>query len=158
MPSALETLRLALAIEQSTVGGARDRGRAGTGRRACLSRGTCARWVSSGRGRRTSSATTKVPPGDGQVRLDLLYTGFSAGTELTFVKNTNPYLHFALGWGAGRVRGRRRRARIIRCRSSATWSAPSVSAEPGRQISPPGDVVGTTFGHKTGHTADPFRE
>jgi hypothetical protein len=33
------------------------------------------------------------PPGDGQVRLETLYTGFSAGTELTFVKGSNPYLH-----------------------------------------------------------------
>ena len=42
----------------------------------------------------------EAPPGDGQVRLDLLYTGFSAGTELTFVKNSNPYLHSR--WDAGR--------------------------------------------------------
>ena len=42
----------------------------------------------------------EAPPADGQVRLDLLYTGFSAGTELTFVKNTNPYLHSR--WDAAR--------------------------------------------------------
>ena len=40
------------------------------------------------------------PPGDGQVRLETLYTGFSAGTELTFYKASNPYLHSR--WDAGR--------------------------------------------------------
>ena len=40
------------------------------------------------------------PPNDGQVRLDTLYSGFSAGTELTFYKGTNPYLHSR--WDEGR--------------------------------------------------------
>ncbi len=30
------------------------------------------------------------PPEPGRVRLETLYTGFSAGTELTFVKNSSP--------------------------------------------------------------------
>ena len=42
------------------------------------------------------------PAGDGQVRLDLLYTGLSAGTELTFLKGTNPYLHSRWDDVAGR--------------------------------------------------------
>ena len=33
------------------------------------------------------------PAGPGEVRLDVRFTGFSAGTELTFLKGTNPYLH-----------------------------------------------------------------
>jgi len=37
------------------------------------------------------------PPGvtDGHFRVETLYTGLSAGTELTFYKGTNPYLHAA---------------------------------------------------------------
>ena len=34
-------------------------------------------------------------PAGGQFRLETLYTGLSAGTELTFFKGTNPYLHAA---------------------------------------------------------------
>ena len=34
-------------------------------------------------------------PTGGQFRLETLYTGLSAGTELTFFKGTNPYLHAA---------------------------------------------------------------
>ena len=41
------------------------------------------------------------PAGDGQVRLDLLYTGLSAGTELTFLKGSNPYLHSRWDDGQG---------------------------------------------------------
>lgn len=32
------------------------------------------------------------PPEQGQFRVSTLFTGFSAGTELTFVKGSNPYL------------------------------------------------------------------
>ena len=33
------------------------------------------------------------PPPEGHFRIETLYTGFSAGTELTFFKGTNPYTH-----------------------------------------------------------------
>ena len=33
------------------------------------------------------------PAPDGHLRLDLLYSGLSAGTELTILKGSNPYLH-----------------------------------------------------------------
>ena len=33
------------------------------------------------------------PLADGHFRVQTLYTGLSAGTELTFFKGTNPYLH-----------------------------------------------------------------
>jgi NADPH:quinone reductase-like Zn-dependent oxidoreductase len=96
------------------------------------------------------------PPGDEQVRLDMLYTGFSAGTELTFVKNTNPYLHAR--WDAGRgvfVHGEPQQhypvpflgymesARVV---ESNAWDYA------------PGDTIGAVFGHKTGHTVDPFHD
>jgi NADPH:quinone reductase-like Zn-dependent oxidoreductase len=96
------------------------------------------------------------PPGDGQVRLEMLYTGFSAGTELTFVKNSNPYLHSR--WDGGRgvfvpgeagmhypvpFLGYMESARVIESRTGGYE---------------PGDVIGTTFGHKSGHTANPFHD
>lgn len=96
------------------------------------------------------------PPGHGQVRLETLYTGFSAGTELTFMKHTNPY--FRSRWDADRgvfvpgepsigypvpFLGYMEVARVIESRSAAFT---------------PGQIVASTYAHKTGHTADPFRD
>ncbi len=82
--------------------------------------------------------------------------GFSAGTELTFVKDTNPYLHSR--WDGGRgvfvpgeaqqhypvpFLGYMESARVV---ESDAWDYA------------PGDVIGAVFGHKTGHTADPFHD
>ena len=96
------------------------------------------------------------PPGDGQVRLETLYTGFSAGTELTFVKGTNPYLHSR--WDGERgvfvpgeagmhypvpFMGYMEVARVIESRSPAFHA---------------GQVVASTYAHKSGHTADPYHD
>ena len=87
------------------------------------------------------------PEGPGQVRLETLYTGLSAGTELTFLKNTNPYLYSR--WDEARgvfvsgeagmhyplpFLGYMEVARVIAAQ------APGFAA---------GDVVAGTFGHKT---------
>ena len=96
------------------------------------------------------------PPGEGQVRLETLYTGFSAGTELTFVKNSNPYLHSR--WDAGR-------GVFVPGEASAHYPVPFLGYMECARVTEsrvpdfaPGDVVGTAFGHKTGHTADPFHD
>lgn len=96
------------------------------------------------------------PPGEGQVRLETLYTGFSAGTELTFLKGTNPYLRSR--WDGDRgvfvpdepgqrfpvpFLGYMEVARVTESRSPAFA---------------PGQVVAATYAHKTGHTADPFHD
>lgn len=96
------------------------------------------------------------PPGDGQVRLETLYTGFSAGTELTFVKGTNPYL--SARWDGERgvfipgeaglhypvpFLGYMEVARVTESRSPAFHA---------------GQVVATTYAHKSGHTANPFHD
>lgn len=93
------------------------------------------------------------PAGEGQLRLDLMYSGISAGTELTFLKGTNPYLHsrwddsrgvFVAGEPSARFPvnflGYMEVGRIIDARA------------PGFER---GEVLATTFGHKTGHTANP---
>ncbi|MDH2325822.1 zinc-binding alcohol dehydrogenase [Cereibacter sp. SYSU M97828] len=93
------------------------------------------------------------PAGDGQLRLDLMFTGISAGTELTFMKGTNPYLHSR--WDAGR-------GVFIPGEASAHYPvnflgymevARVIDAQAGGFAN--GDVLATTFGHKTGHTANP---
>ncbi|WP_345894225.1 zinc-binding dehydrogenase [Lichenifustis flavocetrariae] len=96
------------------------------------------------------------PPGEGQVRLETLYTGFSAGTELTFFKGTNPYLHSRwdgergvfISGEAGQhfpvpFLGYMEVARVVESRTPAFQA---------------GQVVSTTYAHKSGHTADPFHD
>lgn len=96
------------------------------------------------------------PPADGHVRLETLYTGFSAGTELTFMKNTNPYFHSRFDGGRGvfvenepdlrypvPFLGYMEVARVVESRTSGFAN---------------GEVVATTYAHKSGHTADPFHD
>jgi threonine dehydrogenase-like Zn-dependent dehydrogenase len=95
----------------------------------------------------------EAPPEQGEVRVDTLFTGLSAGTELTFLKGTNPFLHSS--WDAGRgvfVEGTPSRsypiqalgymevARVVDARSDAVRD---------------GDVVALAYGHRTGHVVDP---
>ncbi|WP_082490608.1 glycosyltransferase [Aureimonas sp. Leaf454] len=96
------------------------------------------------------------PPGDGQVRLDTLYTGFSAGTELTFYKNTNPYLHSR--WDGARgvfVPGEAGQHFPVPFLGYMEVARVSESRAPGFAA---GDVVASTYAHKSGHTADPFHD
>lgn len=96
------------------------------------------------------------PPGDGQVRLETLYSGFSAGTELTFLKNTNPY--FRSRWDGSR-------GLFFANEPSLHYPVPFLGyMEVARVLEartggfPEGGVVATTYAHKTGHTADPFHD
>lgn len=91
------------------------------------------------------------PPGDDQIRLETLYTGFSAGTELTFMKNTNPYLHSR--WDEGR-------SVFVPGEASQHFPVPFLGyMEVARVVEArgggfaEGDVVGATYAHKSGHTA-----
>ena len=91
------------------------------------------------------------PAGQGQVRLDTCFTGLSAGTELTFLKNTNPYLFSS--WDA--------EAGVFRDGAPALrYPVPFLGyMEVGQVIDAPdggfavGQMVAGTWGHKTGHTA-----
>ncbi len=96
------------------------------------------------------------PLEDGRFRVETLYTGLSAGTELTFFKGTNPYLHsrYDGAWGVFRDG-----------EPSAAYPVPFLGyMEVGRVTESrtdavrPGQIVGMTYGHKTGHTADPAHE
>jgi Zinc-binding dehydrogenase len=96
------------------------------------------------------------PPAEGQFRVDTLFTGFSAGTELTFVKGSNPYLHAR--WDA-------RYGMFLPGEASTQYPIPFLGyMEVGRvaQSCTPsvrtGDLLAMTYGHKTGHTADAAEE
>ena len=97
------------------------------------------------------------PPAEpGQVRLDLCYTGLSAGTELTFLKGTNPYL--TSSWDADAAMFRRDRPSVdypVRFMGYMEVARISDSKVEGFA---PGDIVATAFGHKTGHTATPAHD
>jgi predicted dehydrogenase/glycosyltransferase involved in cell wall biosynthesis/threonine dehydrogenase-like Zn-dependent dehydrogenase len=96
------------------------------------------------------------PPAEGQVRLETLYTGLSAGTELTFLKNTNPYFRSRFDGGRGV---------FVENEPDLHYPVPFLGYMEVARVSEArtggyarGDVVATTFGHKTGHTADPYHD
>jgi threonine dehydrogenase-like Zn-dependent dehydrogenase len=93
---------------------------------------------------------------DGHFRVETLYTGLSAGTELTFYKGSNPYLHAAFDAELGVFRTDRAAAgypvrrlgymevgRVVESRCAALS---------------PGALVAMAYGHKTGHVADAAHE
>ena len=96
------------------------------------------------------------PPAEGHVRLDALYSGFSAGTELTFFKGTNPYLQSR--WDDSR-------GVFVDGEPSARFPVPFLGYMEVARVSDSrtpsfgnGDIVCGSYGHKSGHTADPFHE
>lgn len=96
------------------------------------------------------------PPGEGQIRLDTLFTGFSAGTELTFLKNTNPYF---------RSRFDGERGVFIENEPDLHYPVPFLGYMEVARVSEScahgfkeGEIVATTYAHKTGHTANPFHD
>ena len=96
------------------------------------------------------------PAPEGHFRVETLYTGFSAGTELTFYKGTNPYFHthwndllgvFEVGQPSTQFPvpflGYMEVGRVIESRT------PVVEA---------GQLVCMAYGHKTGHTVNAAQE
>ena len=106
-------------------------------------------------GRAALFSYEEEPPADGGFRTDTLYSGLSAGTELTFLKGTNPYLHAS--WDAERgvfVEGVPSRTFPIQAlgymeAARVTETRTDAVAE--------GDVVALTYGHRSGHVVDPQR-
>lgn len=93
----------------------------------------------------------EAPLEDGHFRVETLYTGLSAGTELTFFKGTNPYLHARWDGELGL---------FVEDEPSQAFPVPFLGyMEVGRVVASrtsavaEGDIVGMTYGHKTGHTA-----
>lgn len=96
------------------------------------------------------------PPPANHFRLDTLYTGISAGTELTFFHGTNPYLHSRWDDEFGIFR---------QGEPSTHYPIPFMGyMEVGRvtesrtQAIKEGDLVAMAYGHKSGHTADALHE
>ena len=92
-------------------------------------------------------------PAGGQFRLETLYTGLSAGTELTYFKGTNPYLHAAWDEQLGVFR-RDRPATAFPVRAPGYMEVGRVSETSSDAVAV-GDLVAMAYGHKTAHTVDP---
>lgn len=96
------------------------------------------------------------PPAPWELRIETLFSGFSAGTELTFMKGTNPYLQSR--WDEGR-------RLFVPGEAGMHYPVPFVGyMECGRVIEgaargvDTGSVVAGAWGHKTGHVIDPGRD
>jgi threonine dehydrogenase-like Zn-dependent dehydrogenase len=95
------------------------------------------------------------PPDEGEFRVDTLYTGLSAGTELTFVKGTNPYLHAS--WDAERgafIRGEPGRRYPVEFMGYMEVGRVTETRTP-RVVT--GQTVALAYGHRSGHVVHPER-
>jgi len=109
--------------------------------------------VVEGPGRARMVDEDEPAPTAGQFRLETLYTGLSAGTELTYFKGTNPYLHAAWDKRLGVFR-HDRPATGFPVRAPGYMEVGRVS-ETNSDAVAVGDLVAMAYGHKTGHTVDP---
>ncbi len=107
----------------------------------------------AGPGRPDFFTYNEQPPEDDEFRVDTVYTGLSAGTELTFVKGTNPYLRAS--WNA-------ERGVFVEGEPGYRYPIESLGyMEVGRVIETRtpavaiGDLVALNYGHRSGYVADP---
>ena len=96
------------------------------------------------------------PLPESHVRLETLFSGLSAGTELTFLKNSNPYLQarWDESWGIF-VEGEPGMCFPVPFLGYMEVARVSESDVNGYSV---GDIICGTYAHKSGHTADPFHE
>jgi threonine dehydrogenase-like Zn-dependent dehydrogenase len=95
-------------------------------------------------------------PGNGQCWVDTLYSGLSAGTELSFLKATNPYLRARWDDDLCVFREAEPGVRFpVRTLGYMEVGRVTESHTPAVEV---GELVAMTYGHKTGHCADPSRE
>ena len=98
----------------------------------------------------------ELPLADGRFRVQTLYSGLSAGTELTYLKGTNPYLEatWDADWGVFR---RDRPAQSYPVTQLGYMEVGRVT-EARTDAVAIGDVVAMAFGHKESHVAEADQE
>ncbi|MFI6820923.1 zinc-binding dehydrogenase [Micromonospora sp. NPDC050187] len=93
---------------------------------------------------------------DGTFRVETLYSGVSAGTELSYVKGTNPYLHVTWNADLGLFQpGGASTPYPVERLGYMQVGRVVESATPAVEV---GTVGAMTYGHRTGHLADPVAE
>ncbi|HYI98748.1 MAG TPA: zinc-binding alcohol dehydrogenase [Thermoleophilaceae bacterium] len=95
-------------------------------------------------------------PADGEFLVQTLFTGLSAGTELTFYKGTNPYLHSGFDEELGVFDGGRPAMRYPITRLG--YMEVGRVAESRAHGVEPGQTLAMAYGHRTAHVADATRE
>jgi threonine dehydrogenase-like Zn-dependent dehydrogenase len=95
-------------------------------------------------------------PGDGQCWVDTLYSALSAGTELSFLKATNPYLHAR--WDDELCVFREDEPSVRFPISSLGYMEVGRISESRNAAIDSGELVAMAYGHKSGHCADPSRD
>jgi hypothetical protein len=103
-------------------------------------------------------AVRPVPEAAGPVAVRTLFTGVSAGTELSFLTGTNPALHATFDPELGLFRGGRPDqgypvTRLGYMEVARVVESPADGTGPAR-----GDLVAMTYGHRTAYRADPLSE
>jgi threonine dehydrogenase-like Zn-dependent dehydrogenase len=91
------------------------------------------------------------PPGEHQFRVDTLYTGLSAGTELTFYKGTNPYLHHR--WDEAFGIFDPHHPTVHYPVPFLGYMEVGLVTESRTPHVREGEILGMNYGHKTGHIA-----
>jgi NADPH-dependent curcumin reductase CurA len=93
---------------------------------------------------------------DGAFHVETLYSGLSAGTELTYVKGTNPYLHAEWDAELGVFRPQQP-AQAYPVRHMGYMEVGRVVASRARSVAE-GELLGMAYGHRSAHVADALAE
>ncbi|WP_305784440.1 zinc-dependent alcohol dehydrogenase [Symbioplanes lichenis] len=96
-----------------------------------------------------------TPVEDGPFRVRTLFSGVSAGTELSFVKGTHPGLHVGFDGELGLFGGPASDAYPVTRLGYMEVGVVESSATPAVTV---GSTVAMTYGHRTGWTGDPLRD
>jgi threonine dehydrogenase-like Zn-dependent dehydrogenase len=93
---------------------------------------------------------------DGTFRVRTLYSGVSAGTELSYVKGSNPYL--SAGWDAERGLFRPGEPSTAYPVSRLGYMEVARVVESRTPVIAEGTVTAMAYGHRTGYLADPLAD
>ncbi len=104
------------------------------------------------------AAVREVPATDGPVAVRTLFTGLSAGTELSFLTGTNPALHASHDQELGLFRTDRPGTGYPVTRLGYMEVGEVVGNDAEGTGPPVGATVAMTYGHRTGYRADPLRD
>jgi hypothetical protein len=102
------------------------------------------------------AALRPVPATAGPVLVETVFTGVSAGTELSFLTGTNPALHSGFDQELGLFRADLPGTGYPVTRLGYMEVARVVESD--ETGPPPGALVAMTYGHRTGYRADPLRD
>ncbi|MGW0435965.1 zinc-dependent alcohol dehydrogenase [Micromonospora sp. NPDC003197] len=112
--------------------------------------------VVDGPGRVTIRAEEPAPLRDGTFRVRTRYSGVSTGTELSYVKGTNPYLSATWDPDLGLFRPGTPSAPYPVTRLGYMEVAQVVASR--TPVVDEGSVVAMSYGHRTGYLADPLTD